>query len=115
MQRATQVQLDNTGQGIAIIQVPNTNFEWDIYQISLETSSGQNMAPYCQAEIRHNGFFLCSTAQGTKDTATGPPDTVLKPNDQLTVQWIFGVHMDIATVSFFYNENLVGGTYSTAH
>lgn len=108
-QRAAMGRVQPDGTALAHIHVPQSAMEWSIYQFSLETTPhNQNAAPYCQAEIRHNGFFLCSTPQGTKDTATGPPATICKPNDEITIQWINAIPGDLATVSFFYDENPVG-------
>lgn len=112
MFRAFQVKFDTTGAGIVNVGPSITNMEWDIYQISVKTST---FSPFAQCQVLHNGFFLCASPQGALDTATGPPDIVVKPGDDLTVQWINGVAADLATVGIWYNENPVGSTTSFTH
>jgi hypothetical protein len=106
------VKLDSTGGGAVNVGPSITNMEWDIYQISVTTT---RIVASCQAQILHNGFFLCATPVGSRDTATGPPDIVVRPGDDLTVQWIDGAVGDLATVGVWYNENPVGTTVSMSH
>jgi len=101
-----------TGIGKVDIQHGNTAVEWDIYQISV--SCGTITAP-CIVLILVNNYFLCATAQGSLDTATGPPDVVLNSSDILTAQWQQGMPGDTINVGLWYNENPVDTTYSTAH
>ena len=108
MFRAFQVKLDSQGAGNVRVGPPNVNNEWDIYQISLNCS-GPPMAK-CTATLFHNGFFLCASPQGWSDTATGPPNTLVRPGDALTVSWVGGSPGDIATAGVWYNENPVGST-----
>jgi hypothetical protein len=100
--------------GIAVIHVTpiTTAMEWDIYQISIKT---QIFWQYTQAEVQINGFFVCGSPQGSLDTATGPPDLVLKPGDDLTITWINASPGDLALVGIWYNENPVGTTVSFSH
>lgn len=110
--RAFQVTLNNQGGGSIDLSPYIESVEWDIYQISVQTN------PYdtsCIAEIHHNGFFLCGSAQGGKDSATGPPDCVVLPKDTFTVTWSGGPLGGQANLGVWYNENAVGTTYSTAH
>jgi hypothetical protein len=106
------MKLDSGGSGVVTIGPNQTAMEWDIYQISLRTT---NFVSTCWAVIEVNGFFLCSTPQGSLDTATGPPDTVLQPGDEMTVLFVSAHPNDLASVGIWYNENPVGTTMSTAH
>lgn len=110
--RAFQTKLDNKGQGTVIVTPDTTAMEWDIYQISHRTS---NYSATCITQLLFNAFFLAGTPTGWQDTATGPPDIVLRPGDRLSVIFAFGNPNDLATVSIFYNENVVGTTTSSAH
>ena len=119
MFRAFQVEIDlKTGEGSIDVGPSITSMEWDIYQISVRTSV---FSPFTQCEILHNGFFLCASPQGALDTATGPPDIVVKPGDDLTVLWVAGAAptppqtTNLATVGIWYNENPVGTTVSLTH
>jgi len=88
------------------------SMEWDIYQFTIQT--GQVTAA-TGCDVKHNGFLLCSTIQGWKDTAVGPPDCVVQPGDTLSVCWSRATPGDTATVGVWYNENPNGTTFSTAH
>lgn len=112
MFRTFQTRVDEHGNAIVHVQTLTTAMEWDIYQISVKT---QVFWVFTQSEIQINGFFVCGSPQGSLDTATGPPDIVLTPGDDLTVAWINASPGDIATVGIWYNENPVGTTYSTSH
>src|SRR5215469_18731056 len=94
------------------IHPSETNIEWDIYQISvLVLPIWSNTT----VDITYNGFFLCSSFQGWKDCATGPPDVVVGPSDFLLVNFSGGKPNDVASIGVWYNENPTGQTYSTAH
>lgn len=110
--RGFQTKLDNSGYGTIHVGPDNAAMEWDIYQISTRTSQ---FSQSCIAEVLHNTFFLCGTPVGWKDTATGPPDTVLRPGDEIVINFYYGNAKDLATVGIWYNENPVGTTTSTAH
>lgn len=112
MFRTFQQKVDSNGAAVVTVKPLTTAMEWDIYQISVKT---QVYWKYTQCEIQVNGFFVCGSPQGSLDTATGPPDTVLTPNDTLTVTWINASPGDIATVGIWYNENPVGSTMSMSH
>ena len=112
MFRTFQVMLDNAGNGSVDLSPYIESMEWDIYQLSIQTGKA---TAACTCEVRHNGFFLCNSLQGWKDTAVGPPDIVVQPGDMLSVNWINGAAKDEATVGVWYNENPTGTTYSTAH
>lgn len=86
--------------------------EWDIYQISVQTTS-QNDA--CTVEIHWNNYFLCGSNQGFKDCATGPPDVIVGADDTLLILWSNVNLGDVCQASIWYNENPAGTTYSTAH
>jgi len=100
------------GQATITIRVTNTAVEWDIYQISVTTTT---QASNVYVDILYNGFFLCNSYQGQKDTATGPPDVVLQPSDVLTIVFNGIATGDTPTVGMWYNENPTGTTISTAH
>lgn len=104
--------IDHTGSGSVDITHGNAAVEWDVYQISC--SCGTMTAP-CIVILYVNMNFLCATAQGSLDTATGPPDVVLNSSDILTAAWQQGMPGDQINVGIWYNENPVGFTYSTAH
>lgn len=112
MFRTFQMKVDPNGTAVVHVHTLTTAMEWDIYQISVKT---QVFWVYTQAEIQVNGFFVCGSPQGSLDTATGPPDIVIKPGDDLTVTWINASPGDIATVGIWYNENPVGTTLSFTH
>lgn len=112
MFRAFQTELDVNGNGYVEVGPDNAAMEWDIYQISVSTVQ---VVDICAVLILHNGFFLCGTPQGSRDTATGPPDTVVKTSDTLIVEWYAGAPYDTATAAIWYNENPVGTTTSSAH
>jgi hypothetical protein len=95
-----------------MVSPANPNNEWDIYQISVSTKT---FTPTCLAEVLHNNFFLCGSPQGSLDTATGPPDIVVRASDFLEIAWTNGTANDLATVGVWYNENPTGQTTSTAH
>ena len=86
--------------------------EWDIYQISVQTSS---QVDACTCEIHHNGYFLCGTNQGFKDSAVGPPDLVALPSDTVTIIWNNVAIGDQCQCGIWYNENPTGTTFSTSH
>lgn len=86
--------------------------EWDIYQISVQT---QVQNDSCTCEIHHNGYFLCGTNQGFKDSATGPPDLVALPSDTVTIMWNNVNPHDQCQAGVWYNENPQGTTISLAH
>jgi len=75
--------IDNSGNATVTIENNNAAMEWDIYQISCTCG---NMAASCIVVLSINGAFLCSTPQGSMDTATGPPDVILNVSDILTAQ-----------------------------
>jgi hypothetical protein len=106
------MKLDGTGTGTVTVRPEVGAIEWDIYQISVQT---QLQTYGCSCNILYNGFFLCGTFQGWQDTATGPPDAVLQPNDRLMIQFNGGAPGDTATVGIWFNENPTNTTYSTAH
>lgn len=112
MFRTYQIQLDTNGNGFISFSPFVESVEWDVYQISIQT--GINTAN-CTARIFHNGFFLCASAAGSLDSADGPPDVVVMPNEMLRVQWYNGTSGDVATAGVWYNENPKGTTYSSAH
>lgn len=112
MFRSFQTMLDNTGNGTVGISPYIESMEWDVYQITVQTG---RFISGCTAEIRHNGFYLCMTSQGCKDSATGPPDVVVGPTDMLNIVFTGGIAGDTATVGIWYNENPKGTTMSTAH
>lgn len=112
MFRAFQVKLSSAGAGTVDVGPPSSAMEWDIYQISVKTL---HFNTTCQVQILHNGFFLCASPQGSLDTATGPPDVVINPQDDLTVTFTGGSPNDTATVGIWYNENPVGTTISLTH
>ena len=112
MFRSFQSQpFDATGSGFISLSPYVESMEWDVYQVSVQTQS--STTSYC--EMRHNGFFLCATTQGAKDSADGPPDVIVLPSDMLTLIWSHGAPGDIGTAGVWYNENPKGTTYSTAH
>lgn len=90
----------------------NPNNEWDIYQVSVNTAQFSSAT---EVEITHNGFFLCGSPQGSLDTATGPPDIVVRASDFLAITWANGPAGQLATAGVWYNENPTGTTISTAH
>ena len=112
MFRTFQTILDTTGYGEIDLSPYIESMEWDIYQLSIHTGKTTSA---CTCEIKHNGFFLCNSLQGWKDTAVGPPDIVVTPGDTLSICWYDGASKDQATVGIWYNENPTGTTYSTAH
>lgn len=116
MFRSFQTTLDAGGNGGIDISPYIESVEWDIYQISIQTQNNPN----CYAELRHNGFFLCGTANGSKDSATGPPDCIVQPHESFSCMWFNGVasipgNPIQATMGVWYNENPQGTTYSSAH
>jgi len=112
MFRAFQTILDASGSGTIDLSPYIESVEWDIYQISVQT---QSMVASCGVEVRHNGFYLCASTHGSKDSASGPPDCVVEPKDTFTIRWFNGKPGDQANLAVWYNENQVGTTYSTAH
>lgn len=112
MFRAFQMKLNNNGYGQVHVHPENTAMEWDIYQITNLLGQYSSSAI---VEIQHNSFFLCGSPNGWRDTATGPPDIVLQPGDDLVVTFAYANANDLATVGIWYNENPVGTTTSTAH
>jgi hypothetical protein len=110
--RTFQVQITANGTASLTIRPTDTAIEWDIYQISTLTGNQKNN---CDVDVLYNGFYLCNSYQGQKDTATGPPDVVLQPSDFLTINFIGATPGDYATVGLWYNENPTGTTISTAH
>lgn len=112
MFRTFQTKLDSTGKGSIEVSPFIESMEWDVYQISVQTAVN---TVGCVVQISHNGYFLCSSNQGSKDSAEGPPDVVVLSHDILTVSWFNGTPNDIATVGLWFNENLSGTTTSTAH
>jgi hypothetical protein len=112
MFRAFQTQIDGTGKGQIDVSPYIESVEWDIYTVAIQTQI-QNSA--CIAELHQNGFFLCASSQGSKDTATGPPDVVILPNDTLSILWFNATPNDTATAGVWYNENPKSTTYSSAH
>ena len=112
MFRTFQTQLDQSGSGSIHISPYIESVEWDIYQISVQTST---LVTACQCHLHHNGYFLCHSIQGSRDTAVGPPDVVVKPADMFAIYWLNGAPNDQATVGIWYNENPQGTTSSTAH
>jgi hypothetical protein len=112
MFRAFQTTLNASGNGQIDISPYIESVEWDIYTVAIQT---QIQNPSCIAEIHQNGFFLCASSQGSKDTATGPPDAVILPNDILSILWFNGTANDVATAGVWYNENPKGTTTSSAH
>lgn len=112
MFRSYSGYVDKNGNATLTIQQNNAAMEWDIYQISCICG---NMAAACIVVISVNGAFLCSTPQGSMDTATGPPDTVIGVSDVLTIQWLQGMPGDQVIANIWYNENVDGTTFSSAH
>lgn len=112
MFRTYQDKVANNGTCTITVRPEVAAVEWDIYQISVQTGL-TTYASTC--DILYNGFFLCGTYQGYKDTAVGPPDVVLQPNDRLMIQFSGASPGDTATVGIWYNENPTNSTYSTAH
>jgi hypothetical protein len=101
-----------SGTGSIDIQHGNAAVEWDIYQISTQCGA---INASCIVILYVNSNFLCATPQGSLDCATGPPDVILNATDILTAAWQGGMPGDPINVGIWYNENAVGGTYSTAH
>lgn len=110
MFRTFQVKVANDGTAEVDVGPDITNVEWDVYQISVQTSIF-NQA--CVCEIRHNGYFLCVSPQGSMDSATGPPDIVVRAGDSLSANWYRATPGDLATVGIWYNENPIGSTLSS--
>jgi hypothetical protein len=104
--------VDKNGNATLVIEQFNAAMEWDIYQISCVCGS---MGNTCIVVISVNGAFLCSSPQGSGDTATGPPDTVLGASDTMTIQWTQGTPGDQVIANLWYNENVDGTTFSSAH
>lgn len=104
--------IDAHGNATLTIYQNNVAMEWDIYQISCSCG---NMAATCIVIISINGNFLCSTPQGSMDTACGPPDAVIGVSDVMTIQWLQGMPGDQVVANIWYNENPDGTTFSTAH
>lgn len=107
MFRAFQTTLDSNGAGYVRVGPGMTNVEWNVRQVSVRCAQAH---PQCQVIMYHNGFFVCGSPQGWLDTATGPPNLVVRPGDELTVQWTFGIPEDLATAGVWYTENPVGTT-----
>src|SRR5215469_5130399 len=112
MFRSFQQTLDAIGSGSISVRPSDVAVEWDIYQISIQTQA-TNYPTTC--DILWNNFFLCTSFQGWKDCATGPPDIVVGPSDFLLVNFSGGKPNDVASIGVWYNENPTGQTYSTAH
>ena len=106
------MKLDASGNGTITIRPTDVAVEWDIYQISTLTGNQKNN---CDVDVLYNGFYLCNSYQGQKDTAVGPPDVVLQPSDFLMINFIGGSAGDFANVGIWFNENPTGTTISTAH
>ena len=107
MFRNFQGTIGASGSGSMDIIQPNAVVEWDIYQISCQCGTLQGG---CFVTLFVNGFFLCATPQGSRDTATGPPDVVLGHSDTLTAQWTNGIPNDPINVGLWYNEYPAGTT-----
>lgn len=101
MFRTFQTRLDGNGNGSIDLSPYIESVEWDIYQISVQTNTFDFN---CIAEIHHNGFFLCGSTQGSKDTATGPPDCVVQPKDTFTIMWSSGPPNGYGNLGVWYNE-----------
>lgn len=112
MFRSFTTTLNAQGNGSFDLSPYIESVEWDIYQVSVQTT---RVNTNCSAQINHNGFFLCGTAYGSKDSASGPPDCVVLPSDTFTVQWFGGYPGDQALLGVWYNENPQGSTSSSAH
>ena len=112
MFRAFQATAGTSGYAQVDLSPYIESVEWDIYQMTIQTAK---VTAATQCEVKHNGFLLCYTLQGWRDTAVGPPDIVVRPGDTLSVCWSNMNPMDIATVGVWYNEVPQGTTYSTAH
>lgn len=112
MFRAYQAVANSSGFATVTFSPYVESVEWDVYQISIQTSN-QNDA--CSCEVHHNGYFLCGTNQGFKDSAVGPPDMVVKASDIATIMWFGANPGDQCQAGIWYNENPAGTTISTAH
>ena len=112
MFRAFSTLINAQGYGFFDLSPYIESVEWDIYQVSVQT---QTVVANCSAQLNHNGFFLCGTAYGSKDSASGPPDCIVLPSDIFTVQWFNGHPGDQALLGVWFNENPQGTTYSSAH
>jgi len=112
MLRLYMTQLDANGNGQVTINPENQAMEWDIGRIALKANFPING---CQAQITYNGFFVCGTAQGSLDTAVGPPNLIIRPSEVIQVQWILGVPHDQVTVGIYYYENPIGTTAGAVH
>lgn len=110
--RSFETNFNSSGNALIDLSPYIESVEWDIYQVSVQTIP---IVGSCIVEIHHNGFFLCGTAQGAKDSASGPPDCVVGPKDMFTVMWTNGPVGGQALLGVWYNENATGTTYSTAH
>lgn len=93
------------GTGEVDVQNTNAAMEWDIYQISCKCGAIQ---ANCIVVLNINGNFLCATPQGSLDTATGPPDVILRATDIMQAQWQNAIPGDPIEVGIWYNENPVG-------
>lgn len=100
-------KLSAGGAGTVEIQLDNASVEWDIYQISVSGSQPSTNNMTCQVLV--NGFLLCNSPAAAADTATGPPNVVLRRGDILDIVFVSGIANDAVTVSIWFNEN-PGGT-----
>ena len=112
MFRSFSGTIDHNGNATVEIRQNNAAMEWDIYQISCSCGSS---ASTCIVALTVNGAFLCASAQGAMDTATGPPDVVIGVSDVLAALWSQGIAGDQVIVNIWYNENVDGTTFSSAH
>jgi hypothetical protein len=94
------------GTGSVLIQQDNASVEWDISQVSINTSTGKGTR--VTAQMLLNGFFLAATTQGSGDTATGPPDIILSRSDILTIAFSGGNPGDKTNVGIWYTEQNAG-------
>lgn len=110
--RRYQVQLDSTGAGSLNIDPNNAAMEWDINQISVQTNPLVNG---CICALFFNGAYIHHTMFGSQDSAQGNPNTLVAPNDELTVAWTNGPPNGQGTVSIWFEENPSGTTVRPGH
>lgn len=101
--RSYTTKLDSGGNGSIDITPLTAAMQWNIDQISVSTKT---FTANCQAVLQYNKLFLAFSPIGSIDTATGPPNVVIKPNDILTIVWVGGAANDTATITIWYDEEV---------
>lgn len=92
--------VDAAGTAIVSFKVSNGLETWTVTQVSVDMPDAPSGA-YC--ELRKNTYAVTPIIP-TMDTAAGDPPVIVRPSDELTVEWRQCTPGDLGKVIFFYDD-----------